>query len=436
MRKKGGLKVLLGIVFALLLFLGVSERTSAAVSYVPLNLNNFWVSGTIGKADEVDYYSVNLSKAGWLTVDYQGLSVKDSYIEIYNYDLTKKYCKTEVWSSSEISPKNHTDYLALEPGTYAIKIYSYGNNVGEYRVRASFKAANNNESTNNNSFSTAQSLSVNQTVRGFISEDDRLDFYKVQLNSSKTIRFVYTSYIRESYLQVWNKDYIEVSKRHVYCASEESPSTYVYEETLSAGTYYIKIYSGGSDTGRYTLKYEEKILAKSVSVSGNKVVTAGKSFNLKANVSPSNTTDKTVEWKAGDTWIADVDRKTGKVTTHRAGKVNITVSAQDGSNTTKVISVIVTPGKMSVPSGYKKSKGKAYIYWSSESGVSGYQVQYCKKKSFKSAKIKKVSKNSTSKTISKLSRAKYYFRVRGYVKVGKKYYYGSWSKKKVINMKK
>lgn len=49
---------------------------------------------------------------------------------------------------------------------------------------------------------------------------------------------------------------------------------------------------------------------------------------------------------------------------------------------------------------------------------------------------KKASKKSTFKTISKFSRAKYYFRVRGYVKVGKKYYYGTWSKKKVINMKK
>lgn len=434
--KKRILKVLLGIVFVLSLFMALSEKTQAAINYVPLSLNNSWVSGTISKEDEVDYYSVRLDKSGWLTVDYQGLSVKDSYIEIYNYDLTKRYCRTEIYYSSDISPKNHTDVLAMEPGTYMIKIFAYGRNIGGYRVRTSFKPANNNESLNNNSFSTAQKLNINQTVNGFISEDDEIDFYKIELNSTKTIRFVYTSYISDSYLQVWNKDYIEVSKRNIYNASEESPLTYVYEETLSEGTYYIKIYPYGSNTGRYTLKYEEKVLAKSISVSGNKVVTAGKSFNLKAKVSPSNATDKTVEWKSGDTWIADVDRETGKVTTHRAGKVNITVSAQDGSNTTKVISIIVAPGKISAPSGYKKSKGKAYIYWNSESGVSGYQIQYSKNKSFKGAKTKKVSKKSTSKIISKLSRAKYYFRVRGYVKVGKKYYYGTWSKKKVINMKK
>ena len=434
--KKRILKVLFGIVFVLSLFLVFPQKTQAAINYVPLNTDNSWISGTISKADEVDYYSVRLDKAGWLTVDYQGLSVGDSYIEIYNYDLTKKYRSTHVWDSSDISPQNNTNVLAIESGRYIIKILGYRNHTGGYRVRSSFKPANNNESINNDSFFTAQSLMVNQMVTGFISEDDELDFYKIQLNSSKTIRILYTSYIDNSYLQIWNKDYIEVSNKHTWGASEESPQTNVYEEKLPAGTYYIKIYNYHNTTGRYTLKYQEKVLAKSISVTGNKVVTAGKSFNLKANVSPSNTTDKSVEWKSGDTWIADVDSETGKVTTHRAGKVNITVSAQDGSNTTKVISVIVTPGKMSAPSGYKKSKGKAYIYWNSESGVSGYQIQYSKNKSFKGAKTKKVSKKSTSKTISKLSRAKYYFRVRGYVKVGKKYYYGTWSKKKVINMKK
>lgn len=434
--KKRILKVLLGIMFVFSLFLVASEKTQAAISYVPLSMDNSWVSGQISKADEIDYYSVTLNSAGWLTVDYQGLSVGDSYIEIYNYDLTKQYRSTHVWDSSDTSPQNNTNVLAIESGRYIIKILGYRNHTGGYRVRSSFKPANNNESINNDNFFTAQSLMVNQMVTGFISEDDELDFYKIQLDSSKTIRILYTSYIDDSYLQIWNKDYIEVSNKHTWGASEESPQTNVYEEKLPAGTYYIKIYNYHNTTGRYTLKYEEKVLAKSISVSGNKIVAAGKSFNLRANVSPSNTTDKTVEWKSGNTQIANIDSETGKVTTYRAGKVNITVSAQDGSNVTKVISVIVLPRKMKAPSGYKKSKKKAYIYWNSENGVSGYQIQYSKKKSFKGAKKKKVSKNLTSTNISKLSKKKYYFRVRGYVKVGKKYYYGAWSKKKSINMKK
>lgn len=421
---------LLAIITAFSVFI-LPTGEARAVSFTPISTNNAWVSGNIGTEDEVDFYSVRLSSAGWLTVDYQGLSVRDSYIKIFNYELTKEYCGHEVYYSSDIDPKNRTDCLALEPGTYAIKIYSRGSNVGGYRVKTSFKAANNNESSNNNSFSTAQTLSNGETVKGFLSEDDELDFYKINLNSPKTIRFICTSYIDyKLHFQIWNKDYVEVSSHDIWYASEDDPKTYVYEEYLPAGTYYVKMYQG--HTGRYTLKYEYKTPVKNISISGNKRVVAGNSFRLKATVSPSNATDKSIEWSSGDTWIADVNDN-GKVTTHRAGKVNITASAQDGSNKTKVVSVIVLPKKIKSLSGYKYRKRTASLSWSSESGVSGYQIQYSKYKSFKNAKTKRV-KYSYAK-VSKLSSKKYYFRVRGYVKSGKKYYYGAWSKRKSVKMR-
>lgn len=130
-----------------------------------------------------------------------------------------------------------------------------------------------------------------------------------------------------------------------------------------------------------------------------------------------------------DLFIVDIILK------YRAGRVNITISAKDGSNKTKVVSVIVRPKKMSRPFGYKKSKRKAYIYWSSVSGASGYQIQYSKNKSFKKAKKRRITKRSYV-TISKLARKKYYVRVRAYVKSKKKYYYGAWSNRKIINMRK
>ena len=432
--------VLLGIAAIFIMIAAISQKTEAAVNYVSLGTNNAWISGEISQKGEIDYYQVNLSSDGWLTVDYQGLSVKDSYIEIWNYDLTKCYREKNVYGSSSISPKNHTERLALERGSYIVKIYGYqyGNYVGDYRVKASFKPANNNESSNNDSFATAQKLNLKQTVKGFISEDNRLDFYKIQLNSTKTVRFIFTSYIYSSNIELWDSDYIQLDEKDVDYASEDAPKTYVYEKKLTPGIYYVKIrpYKYGNYTGRYNLKYEEKIMAKSISVSGNKVVTAGQSFSLKATVSPSNTTDKTIEWSSGDSNVANVDSKTGRVTTYRPGKVNITASAKDGSNATKVITVIVKPKKMRTPYGYKTSKTKAYVSWGSDYGVSGYQLQYSTNKKFTNAVTKKYSSNTTYKTLKKLGRHKYYIRVRGYVKKGKKYYYGKWSGKLVINMKK
>ena len=432
--------VLLGIAAIFIMIAAISQKTEAAVNYVSLGTNNVWISGEISQRDEVDYYLVRINSDGWLSVDYQGLSVKCSEIEVWNYDLTKRYSDKYVGGSSSISPVNHTERLALERGSYIVKIYggTFGNFPGDYRVKASFKPANNNESSNNDNFVTAQKLNLKQTVKGFFSEDNRVDFYKIQLDSTKTVRFIFTSYIGTSYIQLWDSDYIEIEETGVYNASEDAPKTYVYEKKLTPGTYYIKIYPYElfHDTGRYNLKYEEKIMAKSISVSGNKVVTAGQSFGLKAAVSPSNTTDKTIEWSSGDSNVANVDSKTGRVTTYRPGKVNITASAKDGSNATKVITVIVKPKKMRTPYGYKTSKTKAYVSWGSDYGVSGYQLQYSTNKKFTNAVTKKYSSNTTYKTLKKLGRHKYYIRVRGYVKKGKKYYYGKWSGKLVINMKK
>ena len=68
--------------------------------------------------------------------------------------------------------------------------------------------------------------------------------------------------------------------------------------------------------------------------------------------------------------------------------------------------------------------------------ISGYQVQYSTKKSFKSAKIKNVSSKKKSTWVIKQKRhKKYYVRIRTYKKVGGSKYYSKWSSAKSIKTK-
>lgn len=411
------------------------QAKAEGLNYTTLRTDDTWVAGEISVEGEVDFYTITIPRAGWLTVNYQGLGVRDSYIYIMDEDMTKTYDHAEIYYSAENDPKNRNFTLALEPGTYRVKIYGYGSNTGNYRVKASFKSANNNEKSNNNDFVTAMPLQLKQSVTGFLSIDDQVDFFQINVPAKKTIRLIYTSYIRDSYMRIYNKDYIDIDTHEVYYADEENPKIHVYEQELSPGTYYIKIYPYGSNCGRYTLKYEEKIMTKSIKVSGKTQVVAGKSFQLSASVSPSNTTDKTVYWTSGDPYVASVEKETGKVTTYNAGKVRITASAQDGSNVNKVYTVIVLPKKMSISSASNVATKKMAIYFYSQSGVSGYQVQYSTNKNFSGAKTKNISKNRYSVTISKLSKKTYYVRMRGYVKSGSKYYYGGWSSRKTVRIK-
>lgn len=355
------------------------------------------MSGSIDTEGETDFYTIHIPSDGWLTVGYQAFDIADSYIEIKNDDMTKQYTRQNVYTSSATSPITRSYELALEQGDYTVCVYGCGSHVGEYRVKASFKPAGNNESASNDTFDTAMQIGIGSQVTGFLSIDDRIDFYKIDVPSKKMVRLVYTARIPDSYLEVWNSEYVRIYNKNIYTAAEDKPIVHVFEQMLDAGTYYIKVLPCGDNSGRYTLLSEEKIVTKSIKISGKNKVVAGKSVQLSATSSPSNITDPTIEWSSGDTGIASVDQN-GKVTTYRAGRVNITASAKDGSNVTKTFSLIVTPKRMEKPYAYNYYKKKLYVSWQIQSGVSGYQIQYSTKKNFsKSAtKTKKMSASSYS----------------------------------------
>ena len=84
----------------------------------------------------------------------------------------------------------------------------------------------------------------------------------------------------------------------------------------------------------------------------------------------------------------------------------------------------------------KNVKGKKIkLSWKKIKGVKGYQVRYALSKGkLKKAKIKACKKNSY--VIKKLKNKKYFVQVRAYKIVGKKKYYGAWSKVKSVKVKK
>lgn len=86
----------------------------------------------------------------------------------------------------------------------------------------------------------------------------------------------------------------------------------------------------------------------------------------------------------------------------------------------------------------KSGKKSITVKWKAQSeNVSGFEVQYSKKKNFKSAKKKTVNNaGATSKKIKKLkSKKKYYVRVRAFNKTELGKLYSSWSKAKKTKAK-
>ena len=82
-------------------------------------------------------------------------------------------------------------------------------------------------------------------------------------------------------------------------------------------------------------------------------------------------------------------------------------------------------------------KYKAKLSWKKLSGVSGYQLRYADNSIFKKAVVKNIKKSKAEYTISKLElKKKYYFSIRAYRIVNNVTYYGKWSKKEKVKIKK
>ena len=286
--------------------------------------------------------------------------------------------------------------------------------------------ANNQEVEPNDGFETARNLRPNVKIMGFLSMTDRCDFYKITVPFRQKVKITYTGRIKDAYYTIYNKDSIVLKEEEVYYASEEAPLVRTYEETLNRGTYYIKIRPYGDNCGRYQIKASYRtasnVKVSSLSISGKKQLAAGTSTTLKAVVSPSSASNKSVTWNSSNTSVATVSAS-GKVKAKLPGKTVITATAKDGSGKKKSLTTA------------KLSSKRAIVVWNKQKGVSGYQIQYSRNSSFSGAKTLTKSASYNAVNLSNLAKTKYYVRIRAYKKIGSRTYYGSWSKAAGLNMR-
>lgn len=430
MRKLGALKTLLMIAmaFVLVAVLPITARAETST----LATNGSWVSASISKAEEVDFYNITVPSTGWLTINVQGASLKDSSFYLLNASQTKTYWSKTIWSSSDTEPKTDTVTIAMNPGKYILKVKGYyKNGTGNYRVSASFKAAGTNDSASNDSFQSAQALTSGKAITGFLCSDDVVDFYKINLKKNTTVKVNLTSYFdNDLKIAVYDKNFVQIYEDVIWSTSPQSPKTEVYELALKKGVSYIKIYpySNGYDSGKYSIKFTTKVLVKKITIKGQSKVVCGKTAKYKRVIAPSNAADKSVKWSLSKSDMGYINSETGKFTAYRPGKVKIIATAKDGSGKKTSITVTIIPRKMSSPGGYRSSStGQPYFYWSTQSYVSGYELQITQG-SFSNARTVTITNPKKSNIyLSYIGAGKYSIRIRSYIKLNGKKYYGAWS---------
>lgn len=165
------------------------------------------------------------------------------------------------------------------------------------------------------------------------------------------------------------------------------------------------------------------------------VVYKSKPFYLKAKTNGGGK----LTYKSSNKKVAIINSK-GKITVKGYGQTTITITAAAKGNflkTVKKITIKVVPKKQKLKSVSSPGKKKLNISWTKDKTVTGYEVQFSRRKDFKKETYKRTfkSKASSTKLVSVPNKRTYYVRIRSYKTVGKKKYYGAWSNLKQVKVK-
>jgi hypothetical protein len=136
----------------------------------------------------------------------------------------------------------------LEAGTYYVEITSY-HGTGTYNLRSDFTASGRTAIKPNNSLATAQLLTINQTVRGFISHQEPVDNFRYDLTVPGRLAINITYDSNNSHAVTVRL--LDVNGTLI--ASNWSSGSFNVTRDLEAGTYYVEITSYHG-TGTYNLR--------------------------------------------------------------------------------------------------------------------------------------------------------------------------------------
>lgn len=140
--------------------------------------------------------------------------------------------------------------------------------------------------------------------------------------------------------------------------------------------------------------------------------------------------DKMVIFYGSNTWEYT---RLGKIRGMTAIELRVLLG---GENVTITLASMECPTVTKI-TGLKSGKKSLYISWKKRRNITGYQIQYSTKKSFRDGKTVTMQKSSTTgKKITGLKeKTTYYVRIRTYQTVNGQKYYSEWSGAKKVKTK-
>lgn len=389
-----------------------------------ISVGSNWTTGHCKgtDADLLHQYQFTVPKDGKVTVTCKSVE-KDWRIYLENADCTGYYNYAGGANNASFS-----EYV--KAGTYGIFFEAgYNSWEGDYQFKVEFTPVDCDVPEPNNDFLSATPITLNQVKKGLLTDTNEDDYFKIDLKTATSLQ-ISTAGQESRRVYIYDSNYVEKY-------TNSYSGNYTTEQYLAAGTYYIQIHGYADEGSPYTIKCNAVQYITGINLRGPvAVITRGKSMNLLASITPSDASQKTLQWSSNDRGVAAVSGN-GTVTGKGIGYTTISASSIDGSNKSQSTTVVVKPAKIAMKSVKltKRDKRKITIKVKGQKGAS-YQYQYATSKKFKKSKSIRSEYSSTTTMRRLAKKKKYYVRVRGYVTYDGKNYYGAWSKVKTIRTKK
>ena len=225
------------------------------------------IERTLPKETDAQFYKLNLTSGGKLRMT--GSSKGSMCVEITDTDENK------IWDFQNSSNTSFDQKVELAKGNYYVKIYTSvsGHDGKSYKINTYFtKASYTFAENSNDTFFDANTINLNQVVRGHIAENNTEDYYKINLPAKGNYPIIYRA--DDGVCVQWtlyDSDFQRLSVNSTFGGSED---TFTVEH---AGTYYIRIVNRWDEKPTYWFKVVGKTPAKKTPVK----VTAPKATYIK-----------------------------------------------------------------------------------------------------------------------------------------------------------
>lgn len=395
--------------------------------------------------DHVDFYKISMPYDGKLSLKYLA-AVARFGVGIYDESYDSVTGKTYYWDSAS-QMASGTDTFYLQKGVYYIRCLntwwdnssgsSGSDSRGNYSFTVSLENAGVNHTEPNNTLQQASSVTLGQTVAGFIALNNGVDYYKITLPSSAELRITASINLESLGLKFYNSNYSEVDSGEMtyYWDSASQSATETKKLALSKGTYYVRVIGGSAWSsnsyyyGKYSLRF---------SVPGTTPAVQKTKITSVSSISTKTCTGKAI--RPSVTVRADSKKLTKNkdytisyANNIRPGRAKAVIRGKGNYTGTKTVYFYIKPAKARMISAKSTAKRKVTLKYRKMTGVSGYQIYYSTRKNSGYKRAKTTSR--TTYTLRKTSKKVYYFKVRAYKKVGKKTLYGSFSTPKRVRIK-